>query len=115
MEIKSDFVGGNIRIEKQDGNTYYLNNELRDTQEDWFYWAFCAEGFGGKTVTFKFPENRIGYYGPAVSHDLKKWEWLGKGEEANAFAYTFGKDENKVYFAHSMLYHPDRVLQGKEC
>lgn len=111
MEIKDDFLGGNIQIEKHDGNTYYLNNELRDTQEDWFYWAFCAEGFGGETVTFKFPENRIGYYGPAVSRDLKKWEWLGKGEEVNSFTYTFAKDENKVYFAHSMLYHPDRFYE----
>ena len=74
MEIKSNFVGGNIFIEKQEENTYYLNNELRDTTEDWFYWAFCADGFAGKTITFRFRDNRIGYYGPAVSHDLKKWE-----------------------------------------
>lgn len=111
MEIKSNFVGGNIFIEKQEENTYYLNNELRDTTEDWFYWAFCADGFAGKTITFRFRDNRIGYYGPAVSHDLKKWEWLGKGKESNAFTYTFGKDENKVYFAHSMLYHPDRFYE----
>lgn len=111
MSVNSDFIGGNIRIENKKGNTYYLNNELRDTTEDWFYWAFCAEGYAGETVTFNFPDNRIGYYGPAVSHDLKKWEWLGKSKEKNSFTYTFRENENKVYFAHSMLYHPERFLE----
>lgn len=111
MGINSDFTGGNIRIEKQEGNTYFLNNELRDTTEDWFYWAFCAEDMSGKTITFRFPDNRIGYYGPAISHDLKKWEWLGKCKEKNTFTYSFEKNEDKVYFAHSMLYSPERFFE----
>jgi len=111
MIIHQKFTGGNIRIEKMEGNTVYLNNELRDTYKDWFYWAFCIEGAQGETVKFVFPERRIGYYGPAVSHDLEKWEWLGKGKEKDSFEYTFKKDENKVYFAHSMLYHPERFYQ----
>lgn len=108
MIITSDFTGGNIRVVNHDGNIYYLDNELRDSNESWFYWAFCAEGAEGEEVTFKFPDLRIGYYGPAISHDLKNWEWFGKCEEKETFKYTFGKDEGKVYFAHSMLYHPDR-------
>ena len=108
MLIHQNFTGGNIRIEAIEDNTIYLNNELRDTPHDWFYWAFCAENFAGKTITFRFPKERIGYYGPAVSHDLKRWTWLGAGEEENAFTYTFQSEEDKVYFAHSMLYHPDR-------
>lgn len=111
MNISRDFTGGNIRVEKLDGNTYYLNNELRDTTEDWFYWAFCAKGAAGETVTVKFPDYRIGYWGPAVSHDLKKWEWLGKGDEENTFTYTFSENEGEVYFAHSMLYHPERFYE----
>lgn len=108
MQIHQNFIGGNIRIEKTDGNTIYLNNELRDTTEDWFYWAFCAEGCAGQTITFRFPQTRLGYYGPAVSHDLTNWTWLGKGEEADAFTYTFAENENKVYFAHNMIYLPER-------
>ncbi len=111
MKISKDFTGGNIRIEKQEGDIYYLNNEIRDTKEDWFYWAFCAEGEEGETVTFRFPEVRLGYYGPAVSHDLKNWEWYGKSGEENSFTYTFGKNEDKVYFAHDMLYHPERFFE----
>ncbi|MGN1122587.1 MAG: hypothetical protein ACI4RV_09495, partial [Eubacteriales bacterium] len=111
MLIHQNFTGGNIRVEKNEGNVFSLNNELRDTPQDWFYWAFCAEGAGGQTLTFQFPSIRLGPLGPAVSHDLKTWAWLGKGEDANAFTYTFKADEDKVYFAHSMLYHPERFYE----
>ncbi|MBQ7642710.1 MAG: hypothetical protein IJS67_02290, partial [Clostridia bacterium] len=107
MIISKDFVGGNIEVVDRKGNDVYLKNELRDTQGDWFYWAFCVENAAGESVTFHFGRNRLGYFGPAVSRDLKKWQWLGKCGE-NEFTYNFGKDENRVYFAHSMLYHPDR-------
>ena len=113
MLIHKNFVGGNILVKEIVGDTVYLENELRDTEIDWFYWAFCVEGAQGKTVTFKMQKNRVGYFGPAVSHDLKEWHWLEncKGEE---FTYTFGEDESKVYFAHDMLYHPDRFLEFAE-
>ena len=114
MNIHQNFTGGNIRILKTEGNIIYVDNELRDTVGDWFYWALCAEDCADKTLTFRFPKDRIGYYGPAVSHDLKTWQWLGAGEETDAFTYTFKEDENKVYFAHSMLYHPDRFYAFAE-
>jgi len=110
MIIHKDFSGGNIKIVEQNGNVIKLDNELRDTPRDWFYWAFCIEGAEGKTVRFEFPPIRLGYYGPAVSYDLENWEWLGKCEE-NSFTYTFKANENKVYFAHSMLYHPERFYR----
>lgn len=44
MKLHKNFVGGNIRIIKTDGDTVFLDNELRDTTEDWFYFAFCVEG-----------------------------------------------------------------------
>lgn len=109
MNIHKNFTGGNIYIEKVQDHIVYLNNEQRDSAEDWFYWAFCVENAAGKTITFKFPPVRLGYYGPAISYDLKKWEWLGKGDDVDSFTITFY--ENKVYFAHSMLYHPDRFYQ----
>lgn len=110
MYIHKNFTGGNIFVENQTENHVYLKNELRDTDCNWFYWAFCVEGAEGKTVTFHFQENRLGYFGPAVSHDLKKWHWLDKVEE-NAFTYKFGESESKVYFAHDMLYHPERFME----
>ena len=109
MKIHADFIGGNIRVTKQTGNTVYLENEIRDTTDDWFYWAFCVEGAAGEEINFRFAtqENRIGYFGPAISHDLENWHWLNAYDGEN-FTYHFAEDEDKVYFAHSMLYHPSR-------
>lgn len=110
MKIHSNFIGGNITVINQNGNDIYLENQLRDTTEDWFYFAFCVEGAEGKELNFHFKQNnRLGYFGPAVSHDLKNWKWLNN-VNGESFTYKFGKTENKVFFAHSMLYHPERFL-----
>lgn len=44
MNIHCDFVGGNIKILSISETDVYLENEIRDSSEDWFYWAFCVEG-----------------------------------------------------------------------
>ena len=106
MKIHNDFTGGNILVKSIDRNVITLENELRDTL-DWFYWAFCIEGAEGQELTFNMQSTRLGYWGPAVSHDLKSWQWLDSSDE-NSFTYRFDEDEPRVYFAHHMLYHPDR-------
>lgn len=110
MRIHTEFTGGNITVKSQSSNEIFLENELRDTTEDWFYWAFCVEGAENKTITFKFQNNRLGYFGPAVSYDLVHWHWLNN-VDGNSFTYSFKGNESKVYFAHSMLYHPNRFLE----
>ena len=107
MNIHSNFIGGNITVVKQTESDVYLENQIRDTVQNWFYWAFCVEGAEGRKINFHMQSDRLGYWGPAVSHDLKTWHWLDS-LDGDSFTYTFGKDEKKVYFAHSMLYHPDR-------
>lgn len=107
MIIHKNFIGGNILVKEQTETDVYVENELRDTTEDWFYWAFCVEGAQGKTVTFHFQNNRLGYFGPAVSHDLESWRWLDS-VDGNDFTYQFGENEDKVYFAHHMLYNVKR-------
>lgn len=114
FEIKKDFVGGNISVISQTESDVYLENELRDTNGDWFYWAFCVEGAQGKEINFHFGKHRLGYFGPAVSHDLKSWHWLEECD-GNSFRYSFGENESRVYFAHNLLYHPERfILFAKE-
>lgn len=108
IKIHKNFVGGNIRVKSIDGDVITLENELRDSTE-WFYWAFCVENAEGRELTFNMQKNRLGYFGPAVSHDLKKWHWLDSSD-GDSFTYRFGSDEKKVYFAHNMLYHPDHFL-----
>ena len=110
MQIHQNFTGGNICLKERKGNKVFLGNELRDTTHDWFYWAFCVEDAQGQTLTFQFTPNRLGYFGPAVSYDLENWHWLDSAE-GDSFTYTFGENEDKVYFAHNMLYHPKRFLR----
>ena len=109
MKIHSDFIGGNIDVVRVTDAEVFLKNQIRDTMEDWFYWAFCIEGAQGKTLTIHFDKKWVGYYGPAVSHNLRDWHWLHSEEKVGAsdtFTYTFGNEEKCVYFAHDMLYHP---------
>lgn len=98
---------------KQTEKDVYLENQLRDTNKDWFYWAFCVENAAGKEITFHMQPNRIGYWGAAVSHDLREWKWSNSVDK-DSFTYKFGACENKVYFAHNMLYHPDRFYELAE-
>ena len=109
MIIHGNFKGGNIQVVNQAGDDIYLKNELRDSGEDWFYWAFCIEKANNKTLTFHFDNNRLGYFGPAVSKDFYNWTWLNSSDE-NTFTYTFGANDDKVYFAHHMLYNIDRFF-----
>ena len=76
MKIITAFPGGNAEVLSIDGDTVYLKPELRDTPYDWFYWCFAVEGAQGCTVTFQFDSKiRVGYYGAAVSYDLRGWHW----------------------------------------
>ena len=52
MKIHTNFIGGNSIVKNQTAQAVVLENELRDTTKDWFYWAFCVEGAQGKTITF---------------------------------------------------------------
>ncbi len=112
MRIHTDFAGGNIVFDRIEGNTVYVERDVRDTEGDWFYWAFCVEDAAGQTLAFRFPSlARVGRFGPAISHDLESWHWLDVSCQGDSFTYTFGEDENKVYFAHNMLYQPPRFLR----
>ena len=108
FEISKDFTGGNIEVISANNNEVKLQRELRDTSDEWFYWAFCVKGAQGKTVKFDIGDDYLGPFGPAVSHDLENWQWLNKRDSDRCFTYTFSEDEKCVYFAHNMLYHPKR-------
>ena len=109
IRITKDFIGGNIAVVDRTDHDVFLENELRDSDSDWFYWAFCVENAQGKELTFHLQKSRLGYWGPAVSHDLKEWHWLGECGK-NAFTYRFAENETKVYFAHHILYPYERFF-----
>ena len=96
FEISKDFTGGNIEVISISENEAVLKKELRDTGEEWFYWAFCVRGAQGKTIKFDICDNYIGPFGPAVSEDNRNWRWLNKKDSDHSFTYEFSKDENCV-------------------
>ena len=67
IRITKDFIGGNIAVVDSMDHDVFLENELRDSDGDWFYWAFCIENAQGKELTFHLQKSRLGYWGPAVS------------------------------------------------
>lgn len=109
MIITHSFSGANITVKRIDGDTVYLENQIRDTTEDWFYWAFRVDRANGRTVRFVFDKMRVGYFGAAKSRDLENWEWTGSWDDDRSFTYTFDEDEDTVYFAHNMIYSPDML------
>ena len=110
MRIHADFECGNIRFLKQEENDIYLTNEMRGTVRDKaYYWAFCVEGAAGKTLNFRLDREWVGPYGAAVSRDLIDWAWTETSLDGASFSYTFGENEDKVYFAHDLLYTPSRM------
>ena len=107
LKIDADFPGGNIVVDKVEGDTVSLHQDLRDTQGDWFYWQFRVRGAQGRTITFQFTKtNVIGVLGPAMSLDGgESWAWLGKQSvSANSFRYAFPGDAKDVRFCVSIPY-----------
>ncbi len=119
MNIRTDFPGANIDVLEIGENTVKVLPQLRDTTTEWFYWAFCVEGAQGETWTFDFTAKDyayLGYFGPAVSKDLKEWTWAGSEilDGHSRFTYQFGPEDECVYFAHNMIYSTERFHEFVE-
>lgn len=105
--IDGDFPGGNIVVERIEGDEVYVHQDQRDTPGFWFYWYFRVRGAAGRTLTFHFTQgNVIGARGPAVSSDGgKTWNWLGMEPVSGAsFTYAFPKKVEEVRFCLAVPY-----------
>ena len=101
--VDTAIPGGNGIVEKVEGDTVLLRQDLRDTAGDWFYWHVRVRGAAGRTLTFKFTKgNVLGVRGPAVSADGgKTWSWLGAAAcQGASFRYAFpaGGDDVRLSF-----------------
>lgn len=106
IRISSCHAGGNIRLLANEGNEIFLEQELRDTAQWWFYWNFRAAASLAGTIEFVFRNGDvIGPWGPAGSCDGISWSWLGSEAviAPNRFRYTFATDET-CYFGFSIPY-----------
>ncbi len=107
VTVDADFPGGNAVIEKVEGDTVVLHQDLRDTAGHWFWWHFRVRGAAGRTLTFRFTNgNVIGVRGPAVSTDGgKTWAWLGAAVvKGTSFSYAFPADAGDTRFCFAMPY-----------
>ncbi len=104
--IDADYPGGNIILERTEGDTIYLRQDIRDSSW-WFYWNFRVRGAAGRTLRFQFTnKDVIDLQGPAVSMDEgASWTWLGSGSvKAATFTYTFGAEADSVRFCYAIPY-----------
>jgi len=110
--IDTNYPGGNVIVEKVEGDTFFVKPDLRDTRGWWFYWNFRVTGAAGRMLTFRFTnQNPIGVRGPAVSADCGlNWQWMGSnvvrqvsGQKAWEFSYKFAGDQ-EVRFSYEIPY-----------
>lgn len=116
LKIDTDFCGGNAVIEACGEDSVHFRPDQRDSESEWFYWAFRVTGAAGRTIRFSMaPRSYVGYFGAAYSHDLEHWRWSGGvSADRTGFTYTFAPGENAVFFAHHMLYPPFRFIRFAE-
>jgi hypothetical protein len=114
VRIDCAFPGGNILIDRIEGDAVFVHQDLRETSGDWFYWCFRVRGAAGRTLSFHFTKsNVIGVRGPAFSADGgSTWKWLGKDSvEGASFVYTFPPDADEVRFSLGMPYQEANLTE----
>lgn len=107
IQVDANFPGGNILLEKIEGDTVTIRQDRRDTEGFWFYWNFRVRGASGRTLIFNFTDGApVGVRGPAVSLDEGvNWRWLGsETSNTKSFTYTFPPKADSVRFSFGMPY-----------
>jgi hypothetical protein len=107
LVLDAGFPGGNILVERVEGDDVYLRQDPRDTEGWWFYWYFRVRGAAGRTLAFHFTDKNVfAARGPAVSTDGgDTWAWLGADRcDGAAFGYTFPAGAEEVRFCLAMPY-----------
>jgi len=107
LAVDCNFPGGNIILDRIDGNSIELHQDMRDTTIDWFYWYFRVCGAAGQTITVRFTgSDVIGARGPAVSLDGGlTWCWLGMScVNGQSFSYAVPPGTDEVRFSLGMPY-----------
>jgi len=105
LRLDAALPGGNVILDRVEGDCVYVRQDLRDTEGWWFYWHFRVCGAAGRALRFHFTNGDVlGTRGPAVSVDAgRTWTWLGRGPEPG-FAYTFAPDADEVRFSFAVPY-----------
>jgi hypothetical protein len=123
IEINTDIEGGNVIVDRIEGDSIYLKTNRRDSSQHWFYWRFRIRGAASRTLNFIFDSSEglcLSSRGPAISTDGgENWHWLGVENtampDAESFTYTFAPDEDSTemcFCAPYMLRHWQAFCNG---
>jgi hypothetical protein len=117
VQIDGQFPGGNIVVQKIDGQNAFVAPDQRDIQAGgwWFYWCFRLRAPADAPVTVVFTEkNPLGVRGPAESVDGGvTWRWLGadrvstsqhEGKPAWSFVARVPPGKSEVRYAFCPTY-----------
>lgn len=110
-QIDAKFPGGNIVVDKVEGDTIFLHQDQRDTPQFWFYWNFRVRGSAGRTLTLHFTKGNVfGPRGPAARTDGGDWKWLGPDcIQGDAFKFHFPDNATTVQFAFAIPYQEENL------
>ena len=113
VAVDAAFPGGNVLVDKIDGDDVFVRQDLRDTTGFWFYWQFRVTGAAGRTIRFHFTAgNVLGSQGPCYSLDRgANWQWLGPKRSntgdvspRDGFVFRFPDAAEEVRFCLSIPY-----------
>ena len=113
LSIDAGFPGGNILVDRIQGDDVFIRQDLRDTSGWWFFWQFRASQAGGRTLRFHFTNKSVlGPQGPAYSLDEgATWLWLGANRSnsdepspRDGFVFRFPSGGAKVRFCFAIPY-----------
>lgn len=113
--IDKDFEGGNIKVDKIDGFDVYLQQEIRDTTEWWFYFSFRATAKKEGTYYFHFTNKEvISKFGPAISLDGDNYFFDELSFVNHSTFKYFFKENQTMFFAFSYPYKTKDFLSFLE-
>ena len=107
VQIDAEFPGGNLVVERIEGDDVWVHQDLRDTPKFWFWWNCRVREAAGRTLTFRFTQGNVfGPRGPAVSRDGgQTWGWLGtEACDGDSFVCSFAPDETDTRLAFAIPY-----------
>lgn len=107
LTVSANFPGGNVIVERIAGDHITVRQDLRDTEEDWFYWYFAVQGAAGRNLQVTFTGSDVfAAFGPAFSLDQgQTWAWLGReAVQGQSFTYRCPAGVDEVRFSVAMPY-----------
>lgn len=110
MIIRTDICGGNLIVDRQDGQTLYVQQDTSTTSEWWFHWRFRMEELnaGEKWHVIFTNGDVISPRGPAMCTNLEDWHFQHEYEKPGC-EFTFEVPDGVAWaeFAFSLPYDPE--------